>query len=344
MKNEERGGRINQMIVDKASQIASDPLFFQLSDYVTSSAKTYVKLEGLNIAFSIKLKTARYMLAGLKRTYNLMPGQHRVISSSSGSLGVAMAIICAEEGFAFTCVTDPNVLSDNIQLMKAYGAAVVCVKQRDAMGGYLQTRLDYIDDALSKDRMLVWDNQYANADNIGAHYHETAAEIFDELGKVDYLIVGAGTTGTLMGCARYIKEHALPTKLIAVDSLGSVTFNQPPGKRFIPGLGTTRRPPIVDERLIDAIYLVPEWLAVTACRACVKRYQLLLGGSSGSVLALAQYLDQSDYFSSNATVVMISPDFGQKYLETVYDDKWVKQSLDSQEQSTIVCVKEASDD
>lgn len=314
------------MIINKTSQIAAQPLFYKLLDCIPG-VNVYIKLEGLNIAGSIKLKTARFLLSGLKRRKKLTPGVSKVIESSSGNLGVALSILCGEQGYPFICVTDPNVTRYNEDLMKAYGAEVIKVTQKDERGGFLATRIKLIKELLRKDPNLAWTNQYANTDNCDAHYHETAAEILNEIPDLDYLFVGAGTTGTLMGCLRYFKKYSPKTKIITVDAVGSVTFGYPAKKRYIPGLGTSRKPEICETDLIDEIVLIEESDTVKACHYLRDQYALLVGGSTGTVMSAI--LKYRNLIKPSANVVMISPDFGNKYISTVYNNEWIAEKIAS---------------
>lgn len=307
------------MIISLPSEIKSNPLFFMCNDFIPN-AKIYLKLEGLNIAGSIKLKTAAYLLNGLEKKGLIQPGKNKIIESSSGNLGTALSILCKEKGYHFCCVTDPNISSVNKSLMEIYGTELVVITERDAAGGFLGKRIEYIKNKIQQDHSYVWTNQYANHDNIEAHYAETAKEIITHLPPLDYLFVGAGTTGTLIGCAKFFKQHHSPhTKIIAVDSVGSVTFDRPASKRYIPGLGTSLKPTIVRTDIIDDIFFVEEKNTVNMCQLLLNKYGLLVGGSTGTVMyAVASYSFQC----YQPTIAAISPDFGDKYLETIYSAHW----------------------
>jgi cysteine synthase A len=230
-------------------------------------------------------------------------------------------MVCAAKGYSLTCVTDPNANPQTVRLMEALGAEVVVVTVRDGNGGYLQSRIDYIQERLRRESDLYWLNQYASPAGPRAHRQRTGRSIFEGLGKVDYVFVGAGTTGTLMGCAQFFRRHSPGTRIIAVDSVGSVTFGGPPARRHIPGLGTSRRPEILTEALVDEVVLVSETEAVDMCRALARERGLLLGGSTGTVLSAVQ--GKAKEIPDGSVVVALSPDFGDRYLDTVYNDSWV---------------------
>lgn len=288
------------------------------------SAKVQLKIEGLNPAGSIKLKTAYAIISDLE-SRGLITPRTRLIESSSGNLGVALAMVCAAKGYQFVCVIDPNTSAPNRKLIQALGAQVIVVDQRDENGGFLYSRIRLIEQMVAQNPDYIWLNQYQSPNNPLAHYNATARAIAEKFGHVDYLFVGAGTTGTLMGCKRYFADHHPRTKVIAVDSVGSVTFGLPGGTRHIPGLGTSRRPEIYEPSDIHALLTVPEVHTVQVCRWLAQRYGLLFGGSTGTVLAGVQ--QWAAQIRPDDVVVAISPDMGERYLETLYSDDWVSQRL-----------------
>ncbi|MBS0628772.1 MAG: 2,3-diaminopropionate biosynthesis protein SbnA [Verrucomicrobia bacterium] len=307
------------MIVNKVSDLTSEPLFFELKDMIPE-VDVFLKIEGLNIAGSIKFTTAKEMIRAAKASKEFSP-HTEFIESSSGNLGVALSILCKEQGIPFWCVIDPNITEKSQKLMEAYGAKLIRVTTPDENGGFLGTRIREIENRLKSNPNFIWVNQYANEANPNAHYMKTAPEIDSEFDRIDYLVIGAGTTGTLMGCARYFREHHPNTKIIGVDAIGSVTFGGLPKKRFVPGIGTSRKPPIANESLIDKIVFVDEKDGISMCHYLLDHYGLLLGGSTGSVIHAVKQLKEE--IPPGSVVVAISPDFGEKYLDTVFNQNWV---------------------
>jgi len=265
------------VIFERASDIVIDNVFLTLSDFV-SGRTVFLKLEGLNPAGSIKIKTANALIESMERTGALGPRAH-VIESSSGNLGIALAVVCATKGYPLTVVTDPNATRHSVRVMKSLGADVVEVTLRDSHGGYLHTRIDWIRQRLADDPRWVWPNQYANPANTRVHCERTARAIHEELGTVDALFVGTGTTGTLMGCLEYFRHHSPQTRIVVVDSVGSVTFGGPASPRFIPGLGTSRLPEIFSDSGGFEKVMIQEADAVVTCREVAVGYGLLAGGS-----------------------------------------------------------------
>jgi N-(2-amino-2-carboxyethyl)-L-glutamate synthase len=306
-------------LANRVSDVVTGRVFVQLPGFVPGFDTT-VKLEGLNPAGSIKLKTARGMLDAASAEGLIGPGSE-LVESTSGNLGIALASICAERGYRVTLVTDPNTNAQSVRHMKAFGATVVVVRERDRNGGYLQTRIDYIHSRLAENPKLFWLNQYANPANLAAHYDGTAREIERDFGLPDWLFVGVGSAGTLMGCVDRFRDIGAPTRIVAVDAVGSVTFDgTAAGRRWIPGIGSSRRPELFRHHGFQQ-QLVAERDAVGMCRQVALEYGLLLGGSSGAVLAAVRAV--RDRIDPGSQVLAVCPDMGDRYLDTVYDDDWV---------------------
>jgi len=295
-----------------------DDLFVDLRSIVGHSL--FLKCEGFNFAGSIKLKAAAAMVAAAKRTGRLRPDSI-LIESSSGNLGVALSMIAASRGYRFLCVTDSRCNLSSRQLMEALGSYVHVVAEPDATGGYLAARIEYVRALCAEDDRYVWLNQYENAANWQAHYLTTAPAIARQFPRLDVLFVGAGTTGTLMGCARYFRDRHPSVRIVAVDSVGSVTFGGAPGPRMIPGLGTSVRPPLLDESYVDDVVSVAETDTVRTCHELARR-GFLFGGSTGTVVSGAtSWLAEHD--ADGLTAVAIAPDLGERYLDTIYQTNWL---------------------
>jgi cysteine synthase A len=260
------------------------------------------------------------MVAAAECEGRLRPGS-TLIESSSGNLGVALSMIAASRGYRFLCVTDSRCNLASRQLMEALGSCVHVIAEPDATGGYLAARIEYVRELCAEDERYVWLNQYENAANWQAHHLTTAPAIARQFPRLDVLFVGAGTTGTLMGCARYFRDCHSSVRIVAVDSVGSVTFGGPPGPRMLPGLGTSVRPPLLDESYVDDVVCVAEADAVRTCHDLARR-GFLFGGSTGTVVSGAtSWLAEHD--TDGLTAVAIAPDLGERYLDTVYQTNWL---------------------
>jgi N-(2-amino-2-carboxyethyl)-L-glutamate synthase len=280
----------------------------------------FLKCEGFNFAGSIKLKAAAEMVEAAERDGVLRPGSV-LVESSSGNLGVALSMIAANKGYRFICVTDSRCNLATRRLMEALGSQVHIITEPDPDSGYLGARINHIHALRASDDRYVWLNQYSNEANWKAHHRTTAPAIARQFPNLDVLFVGAGTTGTLMGCARYFRNRRRPVRIVAVDSVGSVSFGTPQGRRMIPGLGMNIRPPLLDESLVDEVVHVEEADTVRACHRLARR-GFLFGGSTGTVVSGAMsWLAEHD--DGDLTSVAIAPDLGERYLDTVYQTNWV---------------------
>jgi 2,3-diaminopropionate biosynthesis protein SbnA len=308
------------MIIDDPISLLFPNIFVRLQG-IAERTSVALKLEGFNITGSIKLKPAIYMIDKLEQTGTAKPGETTIVESSSGNLGIALSLVCQRRGYRFICVSDPNASLASVRAMTAYGAEVVVVDKQDCNGGYLHTRIAYIEELLAKDSNCIWLDQYANEANELAHYEMTAPEILSEFPAPDFLFIGAGSTGTLMGCAKRFREDSPLTRIVAVDPVGSVIFGSTPARRLIPGIGSSRCPELLQTHLVPHVVAVSEEQTIRICHEVAREHGLIVGGSTGSVLAAIRLM--SDEIPAGASVVAISPDFGDKYLDTVFNRDWV---------------------
>jgi cysteine synthase A len=314
------------MIFDSPLDLIFRELFYRLPGFA-GNHDVFLKLEGFNVTGSIKMKTAIGLVEDLERRGIAKPGETVFVESSSGNLGIALSLVCAVKGYEFICVTDPNTNRSNLKGMELYGAKVVVVRERDSVGGFLGTRLEKIQRILEDNPNAVWLNQYANIANKNVHAEQTANEIARQFDKLDWMFVGSGTTGTLAGVSERLRQVFPGVRIVAVEPAGSVTFGGTPGKRNIPGIGTSVRPKLADLCNPDRVIVVSEEKTVESCLAFARDYHLLVGGSTGAVLAAIR--EMSPEFAPGDTVVAISPDLGEKYLDTIYDRNWVENFIGS---------------
>jgi len=312
------------MIIESPLELIFRDLFYRLPAFA-GAHDVFLKLEGFNITGSIKVKTAIGLIEDLEERGIARPKETVIVESSSGNLGLALSLVCAIKGYEFICVTDPNANRAARRGMELNGAKVVVVTNRDAAGGFLGSRLKKIDQILRSNPNAIWLNQYANIANKNVHAEQTANEIAREFDKVDWVFVGTGTTGTLAGISERLRQGFPGIKIVAVEPVGSVTFGGASGKRNIPGIGTSVRPKLADLAKPDRIVAVNEEKTVEACLSFLRDYHLLVGGSSGTVLAAVQQL--APEFRRGDTIVAISADFGEKYLDTIYDPAWVEEFI-----------------
>lgn len=282
----------------------------------------FAKLELMNPGGSMKDRSARYIIEQGFRDGTIRKDTH-LIESTSGNFGVALAMVSKLYGLSFTCVVDPKITKTNLNIIKQMGARIEMVREPDDQGGYLKTRIKRVQELRQAIPNSYWINQYANERNWKAYYNDTAAEMLDQLkGPVDYFVAAVSTTGSILGCARRIREENPKAKVIAVDAEGSIIFGTPPGPRELPGIGSSRVPELLRREEIDEVVHVNDWESVLGCRDLLGKEGIFAGGSSGSIVAgLKKILPQ---LPPQARVLTLLPDRGERYLDSVYDEQWVE--------------------
>jgi N-(2-amino-2-carboxyethyl)-L-glutamate synthase len=311
---------MNQNIL---STIGNTPLVQLKRIFRGAPFNVFAKMEAFNPGGSIKDRAALCILKNAMEMGMIRPGTV-VIESSSGNMGIGLAQACRYLGLRFICVVDPKTTNQNIAILKAYGAEIDYVKQPDPFTGeFLQARIDRVQYLLSSTHNTFWPNQYSNLYNAFAH-HRTMREIAEALeGKIDYLFCATSTCGTLRGCAEYLHENHLKTKVMAVDAVGSVIFGGKAAKRLIPGHGAAVTPVLYQPSLADQAIRVTDLDCVVGCRRLVLQEAILAGGSSGAIIAALEQV--KDEIAPDANSVVILPDRGERYLDTIYSDSWVQE-------------------
>lgn len=285
----------------------------------------YVKLESLNPGGSMKDRSAATIISQAIASGEVGPGT-TVIESSSGNMGIGLAQTCSYYGLRFVCVIDAKTTTQNIRLLEAYGAEIDVVTEPDPeTGEFLKARLDRVQTLLAVTPQSFWPNQYANFANPFAH-RQTMSEIVTTLGgKVDYLFCATSTCGTLRGCAEYVRDEGLETTVIAVDAVGSTIFGGHCGKRLIPGHGAAVRPALFQSGLAHRCVHVTDLECIIGCRRLARLEAILTGGSGGGIIMAAESIKES--ITPGATCVAILADRGERYLDTIYSDAWVRQNF-----------------
>ncbi|MFE3515498.1 2,3-diaminopropionate biosynthesis protein SbnA [Streptomyces sp. NPDC059166] len=291
------------------------------------SSRVYAKAERFNPGGSIKDRSALSMLLGPLRSGRLVPGRSTVVESSSGNLAIGLAQICRYYRLRFVCVVDTRTTAQNVAILRAYGADVRTVTEPDPVTGeLLPQRLKLVAELLEEIPDAYCPDQYSNPLNPKAHL-ATMAEIDEALdGDIDYLVLSVGTSGTLGGCAEYIRDHGLKTRIVAVDAVGSALFDSPTScRRMVPGHGASVRPAVLNRQDAHQVVHVGDLECVVGCRRLMEREAVLAGGSSGAVVSALELM--APEIPANSTCVLVLPDGGDRYLDTIYDDAWVRRQF-----------------
>ncbi len=287
--------------------------------------RLYAKLEMLNPGGSIKDRAALTMLLDGYARGKIGPNT-TIIESSSGNLGIGLAQVCRYLNLRFICVVDTRVTSTNLAMLRAYDAEVQMVEQPDEEGGdLLMARINRVRRICETIEDFYWVNQYTNVANPLAHY-QTMREIDDALDeRVDYLFVATSACGTLRGCCEYVRSCGLSTKVIAVDAAGSVIFGQQPKQRLIPGHGASHMPGLYQSGLEDGHLHVTDLDCVVGCYRLLRSEAILAGGSSGGVISAVEKF--SEEIPTGATCAVVLCDRGERYLDTIYSEDWVRENF-----------------
>ena len=264
--------------------------------------RLYVKLEGNNPAGSVKDRPAWSMIRRAAERGDIQPGD-RLIEATSGNTGIALAMVAAAAGYPLTLIMPSHMSAERRAVMKAFGAEIVHVTQEEGMEG----ARDLAQQMQREGRGRVLD-QFANPDNPRAHYEGTAPEIWrDTQGSVTHFVATMGTTGTIMGCSNYFREHAPQVKIIGV---------QPDGESSIPGIRKWPEaylPGIFRAEAVDRIIECGTEAAEHTMRELARREGIFCGPSSGgSVWAALQLCAEVE----NATIAAIICDRGDRYIST----------------------------
>jgi cysteine synthase A len=303
------------------STIGDTPLVRLTKIFPDLHFKLYAKLEAFNPAGSTKDRPATNIIRQGLRDGLIGPGTV-VIESSSGNMAIGLAQACSYYNLRLICVVDAKTTAQNLKILEAYGAEVDVVRDPDpATGEFLQARIDRVNELLTVYPDSFWPNQYANVYNALAH-HRTMAEIVSEMGdEPDYVFCAVSTCGTMRGCSEYVQQHGLRTKVMAVDAVGSVIWGGVSAKRLIPGHGASMRPRLFRDNLAADCIHVSDLETVVGCRRLAQQEAILSGGSSGAVLMAVERVRER--IPAGAVCVVIFPDRGERYLDTIYSDKWI---------------------
>ncbi|MGB3182951.1 MAG: 2,3-diaminopropionate biosynthesis protein SbnA [Cyclobacteriaceae bacterium] len=282
------------------------------------------KIEGYNPTGSVKDRAASYILKKLLQN-NTIDQSTVIIESTSGNFGVALSTFCKHLNLKFIAVVDPYITSMNEMLIRANGAKIIKVQKPDEYGGYLLNRIAKVKEIQASLPNTYWVNQYANPLNAKAYYNSLGKEICYQTDELDYLFLGISSGGTICGVSQKVKENFPNAKIIAVDVEGSRIFSEnATKKRFIPGIGSSMRPAILDHAIIDDVVMVNEEETVEGCHQLLNNHNLFVGGSSGSVYTGIQKYFQDKHYEQKIYVATVFPDRGERYFDTIYNQNWLE--------------------
>jgi cysteine synthase/biotin carboxylase len=279
------------------------------------AGQAYAKLE-LRNGFSMKDRAARHMIEHARRTGLLAEGAP-IVESSSGSLALGLAVVGRGLGHEVHIVTDPRIDPITLAQLTALGCAVHVVPAMTGQG-WQSARLERLTELMRQLPGAFWPRQYANPANPAA-YARLAAELMDDLDRIDVLIGAVGSGGSLCGTARALRDAGRRVRVVAVDCVGSVLFGQPDRPhRLQSGLGNSLQPPNLDHAVVDEVHWLNDREAFEGSSALAGEQQIFAGNTSGSVYVVTRELARKA--PPGTRLVAILPDRGDRYVHTVYDE------------------------
>ena len=266
--------------------------------------RLFAKLEGNNPGGSVKDRAAWYMILNAEQSGELTPDK-TILEPTSGNTGIALAMIGASKGYKVKLTLPECVSMERRQVLEAFGAQVVLTPAKEGTDGAIRRAHDIIAD---EPQQYFMPNQFANPSNWLAHYETTGPEIWEQTGgRIDCFVAGMGTTGTLMGVSRYLKERSMSIRVIGVE---------PVAGHAIQGLKNMTEaivPAIYEPDRLDQVASMDDGFAYEAARRLAVEEGIFVGMSSGAAAAAALQVAEQMH---EGVVVTLLPDRGDRYLST----------------------------
>jgi cysteine synthase len=280
-----------------------------------SGVELFAKLESFNPGGSVKDRIGVAMIEAAEAEGRIEPGRTTIVEATSGNTGIALAFVCAAKGYDLVLTLPQGMSREREGLLRLYGARVDITESLGGMGEAVEAARTL---ARGEDAFLP--DQFSNPANPDAHRRTTGPEIARALdGRVDVLVAGVGTGGTITGVGEYLREHANPhLHVVAVEPSGSAVLSgSAPGPHRIQGIGAGFVPPVLNRELIDEIIPVSDDDAIQVAWACAKRTGLLAGISCGAAMwAALQVAARAE--SKGKRIVVIMPDSGERYVSQAF--------------------------
>ena len=284
-----------------SSLIGNTPLV-SLQRLNKTDSKVFLKMEGDNPAGSVKDRAAMNMVSGAEKKGQIKPGD-TIIEATSGNTGIALAMVCAIKGYDLILIMPDNMSLERRAAMLAYGAEIILVTEKQGMEGARDLAIEMQEE--NKGLVL---NQFANNDNVEAHYKTTGPEIWkDTKGRVTHFVASMGTTGTIVGTAKYLKSMNPKIKIIGVqpEEGASIPVIRKWPKEYVPK--------IFSDKNIDEIIYISQDQAENTARNLAKKEGIFSGPSSGGTTFVALEIAKKE---KNAVIVSIICDRGDRYIST----------------------------
>jgi cysteine synthase A len=275
-----------------------------------NGVRLFAKLESFNPGGSVKDRIGVAMIEAAEADGRIEPGRTTIVEATSGNTGIALAFVCAAKGYELVLTLPQGMSRERESLLRLYGARVEVTESLGGMSEAVEAAR-----ALASDDDVFLPDQFTNPANPEAHRKHTGPEIERALdGRVDVLVAGVGTGGTITGVGEYLRERNPDLRVVAVEPRGSAVLSGgQPGPHRIQGIGAGFVPPVLNRELLDEVMAVSDDDAISTAWACAKRMGLLAGISCGAALwAALQVAERAE--STGKRIVVIMPDSGERYI------------------------------
>ena len=294
----------------------------------TGVCELFFKLENTNPGGSIKDRIGLSMIEAAEKRGDLRPGA-TLVEGTAGNTGLGLALVAQQKGYRLILVVPDKMSREKIFNLKAMGAEVVLTRS-DVAKGHPEYYQDMAARIAAETPGAYFVNQFGNPDNPAAHEFGTGPEIVEQMeGRIDALVVGCGSSGTMTGLSRALAKLAPQAEIILADPVGSIlaeyindgTLNEKSGSWLVEGIGEDFLPPISDFSRVTRAYVIGDAESFHAARELLAREGILGGSSTGTLLAAAlRYCREQ---TEPRRVVVLVPDTGNKYLSKMYNDYWM---------------------
>jgi cysteine synthase len=306
-------GAMAAIPINIADHVGRTPMV-QLTRIAPEGVELFAKLEMFNPGGSVKDRIGVAMIEAAEAEGIIEPGRTTIVEATSGNTGIALAFVCAARGYDLVLTLPQGMSREREGLLRLYGAQVQVTESLGGMNEAVAAA-----QALARDPDAWLPDQFSNPANPEAHRRSTGPELWEALdGRIDYLVAGVGTGGTITGAGSYLKERNPAVKIVAVEPAASAVLSgQPPGPHKIQGIGAGFVPPVLDRSLLDEIVAIDDEDAIETARLVARREGVLAGISCGAALAGALQVAARDE-ARGARIAVVLPDSGERYVSTPF--------------------------
>lgn len=315
-------------VVNSVLELIGNTPMLRVNHLDTGHCHLYLKLENHNPGGSIKDRIGLSMIEAAEKRGDLKPGA-TLVEGTAGNTGIGLALVAAQKGYKLILVIPDKMSKEKIFNLKAMGAEIVLTRS-DVAKGHPQYYQDLAKTIAEETENSYFINQFGNPDNPLAHESITGPEILEQMsGKLDAIVFGVGSSGTMSGMTKYFKKHSPKTELIVADPVGSIlaeyinenNLSDESGSWKVEGIGEDFLPSISDFSMVKKAYAVSDKQSFEAGRELLAKEGVLGGSSSGTIIhAALQYCKEQ---TEAKNVVAIICDTGNKYLSKMYNDYWL---------------------